>query len=337
MLGRIGDEGSVDVVVELALRAICNSGILHVRNADVVEGSLEVRSPVLADIVTIGRDELNTLHCISNGSSEEDINIDGRSLGIVVPGDDRNFLTGEIPEISRGNCPLDDMGTLTRRDDDVLDSTKSEVNFLALSILNLHSRHSLEGIVGSVELILADTFHVIDKLVHILDSGPESIAFATEAEDVLTLRIDLAAVLADRDKFIGRIILNLLGDEDLDVSDLDDILTVHELDTDDRSTADSSSTSGFESPRSEDTAIESYKLILRSDRSSDLVVLDNLIDEGKASSLHVSSSHLGALSSDCGVFTNDLDALEVGSGDVLEIDRAVISNCGIASSVNLIK
>ena len=90
------------------------------------------------------------------------------------------------------------------------------------------------------------------------------------------------------------------GDVNLDVSDIDDVLAMHELDADDRSTADGGGTVNVVNSRPENTIFNLEVLVLDevgliSLRLSNLVVLDNLILEMETELFHLSRSQLEAV------------------------------------------
>ena len=276
MSGRIADEGSIDVCNHLGVSA---DSVTLRSGHHVVQSSLEVLGPVLRDVVTLGSVDTE-LFLTLDGSGELDVDIDLLILAAVVPSDDLDRLASVLPELLSGESPLDDMGTLDRIDALVLDGADDRL---------LSKRRNHQAVIQGVEGLLRKVHRVVDLEVHVLDSSEQGVT-ASEVEDVLTVVLSIPS----RDKFDLRIVRLL--DEDLDVSDIDDVLAMHELHTDDRSTADGGGTGLIVGSREEDAFLSDAVIVdevhlvgLRLARDE---VLDNLILELKTKGLHLLFGHL---------------------------------------------
>ena len=344
---RIGDEGSVDIGYHLGTTS--DRVILRCRH-DVVTSALVAGGPHLSDVVAISGLDIDTLLKRSDRSGQQHVDIERSVVLADVAGDDGNILASILPEILRTELPNDHVGTLDRVHDRVADSTDGVT-------LRISGNNDSEAVIESVEVILAVLGRVVKLLVHVLNSGHEHVTLAVEVEYILASVVER---IPSRNEVIGSV--SILLDEDLDVSDVDDVLTVHELDTDDRSTADSGGTVDIVNGGLEDTILNLELIVVLNEvglvglRESDLVVLDNLILEVEAELFHLLVGHLEAVPIGTNPDTFQLvrnllltivaalrqpavvtTSKVVRNGDGLEIQSLGVSDSGVASGMGLIK
>ncbi len=294
------------------------------RNSDIVTGRGLISIPEVGDVVS--REDIVLLLDTFNLSNELDDSLQVISTVLVVSHIVDNLLTSIRPSILSSDLPLQDVGTLRLAVDDILNRTDihPRIHHLTrlLRIRDLSAHVSVvERIIEAMELLSRHTDLVVDLHVHVLDRGQQGISGAA-SETELILEVVFGVEVS----------LFTVGDEDLQVSIGNNVITVLEGDADDRSTTDSGDTRGGEHLRSEDTILEGDKVSLvgegRIDFSTDAVVLDNLESEGQTESLKFGDGQFLVL-----VIRGSLQ--RVGSDDRLEIEGAVELHGDVAGLLGL--
>ena len=148
-------------------------------------------------------------------------------------------------------------------------------------------------IIKKVEILLAEVLLVVDLDIHVLNRSKENVdttGARNELEDVVLLFVNRLKLVC-RDFLLDS---SRRLNEDLDVSNCNNILSVHEGHAHNRSTSDSGGSISAEHLRSEHTVLNGSEVSLIRYRSTDLVVLYKLELPVKAEFLKLSALKLNA-------------------------------------------